>query len=118
MMIRSAKMKAITPPKLMPPFHSTAASGTLPIEQTKDSIETTGPISGPQSADATGWSVKKNDCQNVVGTHAATAPAMSRPATMSRNTAAHSMTNTCDTDVQPAGESSRRHTEPSPGTVM
>ena len=34
-MIRSAKMNASTPPKLMPPFHSTAASGTLPIEQTK-----------------------------------------------------------------------------------
>lgn len=27
----SAKMNAMTPPKLMPPFHSTAASGTLPI---------------------------------------------------------------------------------------
>ena len=37
-MIRSAKMNAITPPKLMPPFHSTAASGTFPIEQTKLSI--------------------------------------------------------------------------------
>ena len=30
--IRSAKMKAITPPKLMPPFQKTAASGTFPIE--------------------------------------------------------------------------------------
>jgi hypothetical protein len=29
-MIRSAKIKATTPPKLMPPFHSTAASGMLP----------------------------------------------------------------------------------------
>ncbi|MFF1745272.1 hypothetical protein [Streptomyces mirabilis] len=27
-------MKAITPPKLMPPFHSSTARGTLPIEQT------------------------------------------------------------------------------------
>ena len=34
-MIKSAKMNEMTPPKLMPPFHSTAASGTLPIEQTK-----------------------------------------------------------------------------------
>ena len=34
-MIRSAKMNDTTPPKLMPPFQSTAASGTLPIEQTK-----------------------------------------------------------------------------------
>jgi hypothetical protein len=29
-MMTSAKMKAITPPKLMPPRQSTAASGTLP----------------------------------------------------------------------------------------
>ena len=33
--MRSAKMKLITPPKLMPPRHSAAASGTLPIEHTK-----------------------------------------------------------------------------------
>src|SRR6266496_2276724 len=45
-MIKSAKMKLITPPKLMPPFHSTAASGTFPIEQTKLKTETSGPISG------------------------------------------------------------------------
>ena len=41
-------MKAITPPKLMPPFQSTAASGTLPIEQTKEMIATSGPTIGPQ----------------------------------------------------------------------
>jgi hypothetical protein len=46
-MIRSAKMNATTPPKLMPPFHRTPARGTLPIEQTKLSRLTTGPISGP-----------------------------------------------------------------------
>src|ERR671936_457748 len=47
--IRSAKMKARTPPKLMPPFHSPAASGTLPIEHTKLITATIGPISGPQN---------------------------------------------------------------------
>src|SRR5215472_6568765 len=47
-MIRSAKMKLITPPKLIPPFHSTAASGTFPTEQTKLIIEMKGPISGPE----------------------------------------------------------------------
>ena len=46
-MIRSAKMNASTPPKLIPPFHSTAASGTFPIEQTKLSIATSGPIERP-----------------------------------------------------------------------
>jgi hypothetical protein len=54
MMIRSAKMKLTTPPKLIPPFHSTAASGALPIEQTNVKIATTGPISGPQIAASTG----------------------------------------------------------------
>jgi len=42
-------MKASTPPKLMPPFQRTAARGTLPIEQTKVTIATAGPISGPQN---------------------------------------------------------------------
>src|ERR1700740_2828114 len=50
MTIRSAKMKAITPPKLMPPFHSTAASGMLPTEQTKEITATSGPTIGPHSA--------------------------------------------------------------------
>ena len=53
-MIRSAKMNAITPPKLIPPFQSTAASGTFPIEQTKLAIDTTGPMSGPQTFDQAG----------------------------------------------------------------
>ena len=44
-------MNATTPPKLIPPFHSTAASGTLPIEQTKLRIATTGPTIGPQILD-------------------------------------------------------------------
>src|ERR1700753_3209064 len=49
MINRSAKMNATTPPKLMPPFHSTAANGTLPIEQTKDAIATIGPTIGPHT---------------------------------------------------------------------
>jgi len=36
-------MKATTPAKLIPPDHSTAASGTLPIEQTKLRIAISGP---------------------------------------------------------------------------
>src|SRR6266568_3882467 len=46
-MIRSAKMNATTPPKLIPPFHNTAARGTLPIEHTKLTTATIGPTSGP-----------------------------------------------------------------------
>src|SRR5580704_4501730 len=45
--IRSAKMNASTPPMLMPPFHSTAARGMFPTEQTKEMIATSGPTIGP-----------------------------------------------------------------------
>jgi len=37
-------MKATTPPKLMPPFHRTAASGIFPTEQTNEMIATNGPM--------------------------------------------------------------------------
>src|SRR5262249_61277325 len=90
MMIRSAKMNATTPPKLMPPFQSTAASGTLPIEQTKLSTEITGPMSGPHSLAASGSPVRNRCCQKVLGTQALTAPAISRQMTTSRLDAAPS----------------------------
>src|SRR5215472_15438084 len=61
--IRSAKMNAITPPKLIPPFHSTAASGTFPTEQTKDAIATT---IGPQNLAKTGWELRKNPFQEIL----------------------------------------------------
>jgi hypothetical protein len=85
-------MNAITPPKLIPPFHSTAASGTLPIEQTNEKIATTGPISGPHSFSASGWPSKKNPCQKDSGTQAARAPAARRPIPMSFHTDAQFMT--------------------------
>jgi len=58
-------------PKLIPPFHSTTASGTFPIEHTKLSIATIGPTIGPHTAAATGCALKKNPCQNESGTQAA-----------------------------------------------
>src|SRR3954454_6643224 len=76
MMIKSAKMNAITPPKLMPPFHRTAASGTLPIEQTKLTIATSGPTTGPQNLAKVAWSSKKTACHHDSGTQAASAPAI------------------------------------------
>src|SRR6516162_822611 len=54
--IRSAKMNATTPPKLIPPFHGTAANGMLPTEHTNEMTATIGPIIGPQSFDRTRWS--------------------------------------------------------------
>src|SRR6266446_5970184 len=88
--IRSAKMKAITPPKLMPPFHNTAASGILPTEQTNEMTATSGPTMGPHRVARSGWSTMKNDRQNSSGTQAASAPAMRRPPTMSSQTEAQS----------------------------
>src|SRR6476661_10900586 len=101
-------MTTMTPPKLMPPFHNTAASGTLPIEQTNDAIETIGPTIGPHSTDNVGWLVRKRLCQNESGTHAAMAPAINKPAMRARRIAAHSITNTCETAVKPCVDASRR----------
>jgi hypothetical protein len=42
-------MKATTPPKLIPPFHRTAARGTFSSEHTNEAIATIGPTIGPQS---------------------------------------------------------------------
>src|ERR1700737_1344509 len=85
-MIRSAKMKEITPPKLIPPFQSTAASGTLPTEHTKLSREITGPINGPQTCDSTGWLGREKLCQNHGRTQAASAPAIRSPMPISVQT--------------------------------
>jgi hypothetical protein len=90
--ITSAKMKLTTPPKVMPPRHSTAASGTFPTEQTKLSMATNGPTSGPSIAASVGLSTRKNAHQKESGTHAASAPAISRPPTMSVQTEAQSIT--------------------------
>src|ERR1700758_5082342 len=77
--IRSANRNAMTPPKLIPPFHSTAARGTFLIEQTNEMIATTGPMSGPTIFDQTGSADTKKACQNSLGTQAARAPAINRP---------------------------------------
>src|SRR6266508_5487742 len=115
--IRSAKMNATTPPKLMPPFHSTAASGTLPIEQTNETTETSGPTSGPHSLAASGWPSRNKPCQNPSGTQAASAPATSRPMAMSAQTEAQSITKYWLVAVNPSGERSRDQSEP-PATAM
>src|SRR5918911_4210940 len=81
--IKSAKIKDMTPPKLIPPFHKTAASGTFPIEHTKEITATKGPTRTLHIDESTGWSVRKKLCQNECGTQAAKAPATRRPTTMS-----------------------------------
>ena len=88
--IRSANRKAITPPKLDPEFHKTAARGTLPTEQTKVKIATSGPTSGPTILEATGSWVANSTAQTPWGTQAATAPEISRPPPMSTQSMATS----------------------------
>src|SRR6266496_2262011 len=118
-MIRSAKMKARTPPKLMPPFQSTAASGTLPIEQTKLTIATAGPTRGPQNFASVWCCSRKKPRQNELGTQAASAPAIRRPPRTSRATAAQSITKYSAVAVKPSGERSRCQSErPSASTDM
>jgi len=41
--MRSAKMNDTTPPNEIPPFHSAAARGTLPMEQTNEMMAMSGP---------------------------------------------------------------------------
>src|SRR5260370_42349355 len=90
--IKSAYKNAITPPKLLPPFHRTVANGTLPTEHTNEMIATKGPTSGPQNFASKGWDVKKKALQKLLGTHAAIAPARSRPPAISFQTETQSMT--------------------------
>src|SRR6266536_3823751 len=116
--IRSAKMNATTPPKLMPRFHSTAASGTLPIEQTNDRTETSGPTSGPHSLASSGWPSRNKPCQKCCGTHAASAPATSRPTTISTQIDAQSITKYWLVAVNPSGERSRDQMDPRVVTAM
>src|SRR5205085_6606257 len=110
--IRSAKMKLTTPPKLIPPLHNTAASGTLPTEHTKLTIATRGPTSGPSIFASVGLLVKKNACQKEFGTHVANAPAISSPITISTHTEAQSITKYWLTAVNPLPLNSREKNDP------
>src|SRR5260370_25245837 len=91
-MIRSAKMKLTTPPKLIPPLHKTAANGTLPTEQTKLTRATNGPTNGPSNFARVGLFDRKKARQNESGTQAAKAPAISKPRAISIQTKAQSIT--------------------------
>jgi hypothetical protein len=62
------KIKLTTPPRLIPPFHKTAASGTLPTEHTKLTTASKGPIIRPRMNGATGSRVKNTACNHWLGT--------------------------------------------------
>ena len=75
MAIRSAKMKAITPPKEMPPLQRAAARGTLPIEQTQLIMAMRGPTSAFSRVVQKPWPWRKSEFQKLVGTTTARKPA-------------------------------------------
>ena len=77
-------MNATTPPKLMPPFHSAAARGTLPIEQTKLRMAMSGPTTAFSTEDARPWPLTKMCPHRASGTTAASRPATVNPITSSR----------------------------------
>src|SRR5438552_11473531 len=112
-MIKSAKIKLTTPPKLIPPLQRTAANGTLPMEQTKLTIATNGPTRGPIIFAIVGLLEKKNAFQNESGTQAAKAPAIRSPSAISTQTEAQSMTNTLLTAVNPFPLNNFEKKEPS-----
>ena len=75
MAMRSAKMKATTPPKEIPPCHSAAARGTLPTEQTQLTTAMSGPTSAFSTLVQTPWPWRKTAPHHDAGTTVASAPA-------------------------------------------
>ena len=73
--MRSAKMNAITPPNEMPPVHSAAASGTLPMEHTKLMIAMKGPTRAFSRVVQNPCPVMNTACHTDVGTRTARNPA-------------------------------------------
>src|SRR5437660_10103802 len=106
-------MKAITPPKLMPPFQSTAASGMLPTEQTNEITATIGPRIGPQNDATTGCETRKNSIQKCFGTKAANEHEMSRPTEIYIHTTSQSITKYWLMTVSPCFDVMRSHNEAS-----
>ncbi len=72
-------MNAITPAKLMPPDHSTAASGMFPTEQTKLSTAISGPMSAPQTVCTSGGAPVRNRLLKTLVPSCATKPASTKP---------------------------------------
>ncbi len=112
MMSRSANTKAITPPKLAPPLQSTAASGMLPTEQTKEATAISGPSRGPMILARVGSPLANTVAQAEPGTQAARAPAMRRPMTRSSHRDVTSIMKYCETAVIPSRDSRRLSSGP------
>ena len=68
-------MNAMTPPKAMPPDQSAAASGTLPMEQTKLMMAMKGPTIAFSRLVQNPCPEMNTACQTDVGTNTARNPA-------------------------------------------
>ena len=77
--MRSAKINAIVPPKVIPPCQSAAASGTFPTEQTKLIKAMTGPIIAFSILEITPRSERNSVLQNEAGINFAASPATTNP---------------------------------------
>src|SRR3954453_4066042 len=102
--MRSANTNATTPPNEMPPAHSAAASGTLPIEQTKLMIARNGPRTTFSRLDQLPGPVRNSDRQNEMGTPASAKPAMTKPMASSLRSMVRSLTAYPAASDQPASE--------------
>ena len=101
-------MNAITPENEIPPAHSTAASGTLPIEHTNESTATSGPtITFSGIRIQAGASVRKSPLKKLIGS-SATKPAITNPAPISFQSISQSPRKFWATSVQASTEVNRR----------
>jgi hypothetical protein len=76
-------MNAITPANEIPPAQSTAASGMLPIEQTKLRIAISGPTSTFSIVRTAGGASVRNTAWKKLPGSSATKPAIRKPAVIS-----------------------------------
>ncbi len=76
-------MNAITPEKLIPPAHRTAASGMFPTEQTKLSTAITGPMIAPHATWTRGGESVRKRLLKKLSPSWATKPASRKPIAIS-----------------------------------
>src|SRR6266550_7444697 len=101
-------MNAITPENEIPPAQSTAASGALPTEQTKESTATIGPSrTFSSNRSGRGASVKKSELKKCAGS-SETKPAIRKPAVISFQSISQSPRKLWATSDQACDEVSRR----------
>ena len=98
----------MTPPKLIPPDHSTAATGTLPTEQTNVSTAMIGPTITFSSSRGTAGALSRNSELKKSLPSSPMKPAMTNPSTTSFHTIAQSLRKLWATSDHASTERTRR----------